>query len=532
MINKDIKILDCTLRDGGYYNNWNFEFKKIQDYLNAISKTDIKFIELGFRFLEKNRIKGLTAYTDDSLINRLKFPNEINIGVMINTGDLIKNNLSPLKNCKKIFSKKNKKLKFVRLACHYEEIFLIKDAINWLKRNNLLVFVNLMQISEINKKKLIKASKFINKTKTDIFYFADSLGSLSPKDTKIITKTIKKHCKKQLGIHAHDNLGNALNNSLSAIKNGALWIDSTITGMGRGPGNLKTENIIKHFYTKKISEKTMNYFIKLKKIYKWGANKYYALAAKFKIHPTYIQKILSDERYKKNDYLQIINQLKKIDTRKYNPYKLINSTFFISKKPYGKDEPKKILFKRNYLILGPGKNLILHKNRINKFIKKHKPFIICLNTVSLFKESKVDLRVACHPMRIISDLKFHNSIKTRIAMPYTMMANNIKRLIKIKKNQILDYGLSIKFLSKIKIFKNYCIMRIPLAIGYCLSIIISSGLKDKKIFLAGFDGFNSTNSDMDETDEIIKSFKSKLLNKKLYSLTPTKYSTLIKIKNI
>ena len=49
---------------------------------------------------------------------------------MINTGDLIKNNLSPLENCKKIFSKKNKKLKFVRLACHYEEIFLIKDAIN------------------------------------------------------------------------------------------------------------------------------------------------------------------------------------------------------------------------------------------------------------------------------------------------------------------------------------------------------------------------------------------------------------------
>ena len=75
-------------------------------------------------------------------------------------------------------------------------------------------------------------------------------------------------------------------------------------------------------------------------------------------------------------------------------------------------------------------------------------------------------------------------------------------------------------------------MPIPLAIGYCLSIIISSGLKDKKIFLAGFDGFNKTNSDMDETEEIIKLLKKKLLNKKLYSLTPSKYSTLIKIRNI
>ena len=92
----------------------------------------------------------------------------------------------------------------------------------------------------------------------------------------------------------------------------------------------------------------MRYFKKLKKIYKWGSNKYYSLAAKNKIHPTYIQKILSDDRYKKVEYLQIIHQLKKIDTRKYNPYKLINSSFFISNKPFGRDEPKKIFKDGNF----------------------------------------------------------------------------------------------------------------------------------------------------------------------------------------
>ena len=92
----------------------------------------------------------------------------------------------------------------------------------------------------------------------------------------------------------------------------------------------------------------MNYFKELKKVYKWGSNKYYALAAKNKIHPTYIQKILSDDRYKKIEYLQIINQLKKIDTRKYNPYKLINSSFFISNKPFGRDDTKKYLKMRTF----------------------------------------------------------------------------------------------------------------------------------------------------------------------------------------
>lgn len=532
MVN-NFNILDCTLRDGGYYNNWDFKFNDIQRYLDSISKTRIEFIELGFRFYEKNKIKGLTAYTDDSLIRKLKIPRNINIGVMINTGDLLKNKLTPLQNCKKIFTKKNKDLKFVRLACHYEEIFLIKEAVKWLNENNLKVFVNLMQISEISNKRIIKVCNFLNKTKADVLYFADSLGCLTPKQTKTITKIIKKNCIKQIGIHAHDNLGCALKNSLSASNNGATWVDSTITGMGRGPGNLKTEEILKNDKQKidrkrKIPIKIIKYFKELKKIYKWGSNKYYALAAKHKIHPTYIQKILSDDRYRKVEYLQIIYQLKKIDTRKYNPYKLINSSFFISNKPFGRDEPKKIFKDENFLILGPGKNVMVYKKRVNKFIKKYRPFVICLNTTSLFDENIINLRVACHPMRIISDLKFHNLKKTKIAMPYSMMTNNLKKLIKIKKNRILDYGLSIKYNSKIKIMKRYCTLPTPLAIGYCLSMLISSGLKDKKIFLAGFDGFNKTSSDMDETDEIIRSLKKKLLNNKLRTLTPSKYRSLLK----
>ena len=76
---------------------------------------------------------------------------------------------------------------------------------------------------------------------------------------------------------------------------------------------------------------------------------------------------------------------------------------------------------------------MIYKKRISKFIKKLKLFVICLNTTNLFDENLIDLRVACHPMRIISDLKFHNLKKTRIAMPYSMMTDNLKRLIKIKK---------------------------------------------------------------------------------------------------
>lgn len=529
---KNINILDCTLRDGGYYNNWDFKFKDIQKYINSVASTEIRYVELGFRFLEKKKIRGLTAYTEDKLINKLKIPSNVNIGVMINVGDLLKNNRSTLENCKKIFKNKNNKLRFVRLACHYEEIFLIKDVISWLKKNNFIVFVNLMQISEIGKNKIIKACNFLKSTKVDIFYFADSLGSLMPKKTKNITQIIKKNFNRQIGIHAHDNLGYALQNSLNAYKNGANWIDSTITGMGRGPGNLRTEvilryyNIFRFLNKKNINNSTLNFFLKLKKKYKWGKNNFYAFAARNRIHPTYIQKLLSDERYKKKDYYQILNQLKNIDTRKYNPYKLINSSLFLSRRPKGKIIPREFFKKRDFLIIGSGKSLNVNRYKIEKFIKIHKPFIICLNTVKLINENLVDLRVACHPMRIISDIKFHNSSKTKVALPFSMLTKKITKLIKKKRNQILDYGLMINYNSKIFIKKKYCIIPSPLAVGYCLSIIISSGIKNKKIFFAGFDGFNESNSNIDESDQIFKLFKKILKGKKLFSLTPTKYSSL------
>ena len=72
-----------------------------------------------------------------------------------------------------------------------------------------------------------------------ILYFADSLGSLKPKDIRMIVSQIKKNWKGEIGIHTHDNLGKALDNTLEAIKLGVTWVDSTVTGMGRGPGNSK-----------------------------------------------------------------------------------------------------------------------------------------------------------------------------------------------------------------------------------------------------------------------------------------------------
>ena len=527
---KYFELLDCTLRDGGYYNNWNFSKIEIQKYLNAIATTGIKFVELGFRFFESKEIKGLTAYTSKNLLKTLSVPKGLNIGIMINASDLIHNNQPKKEIIKKLVNKKNiHKIKFIRIACHHHEVFLLKDCFQYLKKMKLKIFLNIMQISELNFILFKKILDFLNKNKIKTIYLADSLGCLKTGQLKKIITFLKRNWKGEIGLHAHDNLKLAFSNSKIAIKKDFEWIDSTITGMGRGPGNTKTEDILNYNDNYQITKKflaTKSFFENLKKFYKWGSNKYYVLAAKNKIHPTYIQKILLDERYKKKDYLQIINQLKKNDTKKFNPYKLINSTFFLSTKPSGRSQPKKILDNKNFLILGPGKNLSIYKKKIQKFIKKVNPFVICLNTVKVLNENNVHLRVACHPMRILSDIKFHNSQKTKLAIPYSMMLKNIRRLVKINRSQIVDYGLSIKYKSNVKVMSNYCIMENPLAIGYCLSMLVSGKIKSNQIFLAGFDGYEVQSSDMDETEQLINTFKNNFFKRKLRSLTPTKYTTL------
>ena len=518
--------LDCTFRDGGYHNNWNFKKYLINKYLTCMSKLNIHFIELGFRFLNKNKSRGETAYTEEKFINKLKIPKNLNIGVMINAGDFL-NQVDSINNvCNKTFPNiKKSKIKFVRIACHFNEIFKISKIIHWLKKKNILVAVNLMQISEINKKEIEKVCKFISKRNIDIFYIADSLGCMKPQDINSVYKTIKKFWKGELGIHAHDNLNYALKNTILANKyHGVNWLDSTVLGMGRGPGNLKTEDIMTRSHNKRdrnlIKKFIKENFLPLKKKYKWGSNLYYRLAAKFKIHPTYIQEMLTDKRYKKNNYLQIISNLSKNDSTKFNPFKLISPQNVYIKDPLGKGNPLGDINKKAVLIIGAGKSAKILRKKIEDFIKTNNVYVISLNTNQNISENLINLRVASHPFRISSDIALHSRTKTKLAVPASMLPKTVFDKIKSKK-KILDYGLAINMDNKIKIKKNYCILPNALAISYSLAIAVAG--KSKTVFLAGFDGYKADDSKNDETKLSLILFKKKFAKLKISSITPTKY---------
>lgn len=527
-VSNKLKILDCTLRDGGYHNNWKFNQRLINDYLFSMSKTGIEYIELGFRFLNQSKKRGKTAYTKESFIKKLNIPKNLKIGVMINASDFLSNSEKIEKLCEKCFPKlKSSKIKFVRIACHSKEIRKINPIVNWLKKRGILITLNLMQISEISNQELKKILKGLSRKKIDTFYVADSLGSMQPKQIKEKFQIIKKNWSGEIGIHAHNNLNQAMKNTVAARLEGANWLDCTVLGMGRGPGNTKTEDLYKFFKRndknglKKIKRLLFKYFFSLKKEYKWGTNKYYKFAAKYKIHPTYIQEILSDKRYTNNLYKNILTNLKETDSRKYNPFKLISPKNTYIGKAKGRWKPFTEILGKNVLIIGAGKTAIENKAKLEKFIKKYNLFVISLNTNNNINEKYVNLRTASHPFRVISDLGNYSK-KTDLAIPLSMLSANLREKIKINKKRIKDYGIMINLNKKFLVKKHYCILPNALAISYSLAIAIAG--KAKKIFLAGFDGYDEDDSKNDETDLVLKIIKKTYRKLKILSITKTKYN--------
>ena len=528
MKRKKINLLDCTLRDGGYYNNWFFSRELINEYLKVMSMINIDYVEIGFRFFDKIKIKGPCAYSEESFLRSLKIPNKLKIGVMINAADFI-NQKSIIDAVKEKFQPKKKSLvSLIRIACHNYEVKKVLPIIDWLKKSGYKVGVNIMQIPELSPYQISDTVHQVKNSKADILYFADSMGSLDSKNTKKIIKNIKSIWKGPTGIHTHDNMGKALENSLTAINNSIDWIDCTVTGMGRGPGNTKTENLILELDKKNANLINLLNFIKkyfepLKEKYKWGSNFFYYFAGVNSIHPSFVQEMLVENRLDPEDIYRNLDYLRSVGGKKFSKELISIGQNYYKKKIKGDWEPVKILKNKNVLIIGPGSSTEKYKTKIIKFIKKNKPITFVLNAINPIPNKYIYANIACHALRLLSDIDKYKKINKYLITPLSSFSKNIKT--KINKKKVLNFGLQVRN-NKFKFDKNHAVVPNSLAITYTLGICTSG--QCKKIFFAGLDGYNEISPKKFEMDQVLENYKTEKNSKKIISLTPTLY----KIKQI
>jgi len=289
-----MKILDCTLRDGGYYTNWTFDDSLVKSMVSTLDNYAVDIIELGY----KSPVKGgpYRKCNDGYIKNIIDFKVDAGLSFMIDAKDFINSDLSInynlLNDC--IKDAESSPFSVCRLAIKNDEILLSKYIAQFILDKGYFLIINLMGVSLVEDTDI---KNFIHNTENlaSVLYFADSYGHLMPTDISRICNLFQNSTHLDCGVHCHDNLGLAFANSLEAIRSGFSYVDSTVCGMGRGVGNTRTEQVLLHKYkvlTPQLLE-LVNSFEKLKSVYGWGFNPMYMVAGLNHIHPLFIQDLTS-----------------------------------------------------------------------------------------------------------------------------------------------------------------------------------------------------------------------------------------------
>jgi len=526
-----VHLLDCTLRDGGYYNAWDFKQELISGYLKAMVALPVDMVEIGFRMMpdDSGKFKGGCAYCSDDYIRSLNIPdNGMRLAVMVNGSDLLKypDGVTAAVDC--LFGPApGSPLEMVRIACHVNKMEETLPAISRLNELGYKTTINLMQIAGISRAEASRLAKECSAYPIDILYFADSLGSMVQDDINDTVDALRVHWRGELGFHAHNNMEWALANCIRAIEQGVGWIDGTVLGMGRGPGNARTEYLAIEMEAKlgrkanhtPLLDLIAKFFEPMQQKYGWGPNPYYYMAGKHGIHPTYIQEMIGDTRYGSEDILAVINHLAANGGRHYSVDALEAARNFYSGAPRGAWRPADMIRGREVLVLGAGPGVANYKQALENYIRKAEPFVMALNTQSNIDSALVDVRLACHPVRLLADNEEHARLPHPLITPASMLPEEVRKALPEEK--LLDFGLGVQA-ETFAFADTHCILPNSLVAAYALAVATSG--RAERVFLAGFDGYGAEDPRTAEMQNVLAAYESHERALDLISITPTKYT--------
>ena len=526
----NLAILDCTLRDGGYYNNWDFDVNVVSKYLESMSSARIDYVELGLRNFSTEGFLGAFAYTTEDFINTLDLPEGPAYGVMVDAKTVINSGMSVEEAINSLFVPASaSKIELVRVAAHFKEVEFSQPIVSCLKNLGYKVGFNLMQAGGKSDKLIAEKAKQIESWKAlDVLYFADSLGNMDAKEVKRIFKSLRSNWTGAIGIHTHNNMDKGLDNTLTAMSEGVTWVDATITGMGRGAGNTKTESLLacldkgkSKYYPKPIYDLVIRYFEPMQKKYNWGSNLLYFLGAQYDVHPTYIQNLLSNNHYGLDEKIGAIDYLSKLDgTTSYNGAVLDNALTFSDKKIVvtGSKKTQGLFDNRNVLIITNAPKTKKYASAIEMYIKKVKPSVISINTNVHIDSELIDYYAISHNSKFLSESKLYNEFKKPIILPKCRFSE--KELIELNGLDLIDYGLEV-VKANFNIMGNFVKIPYDITVAYVLGVLLES--KVNSISVVGFDGYTQDDVRQQEMVNIFNLYHAHEKSIEIKSLTPTSY---------
>lgn len=393
-MNSNIKILDCTLRDGGYINNWEFDNNHIKDIIKSLVLSGIEIIECGFISHKKGKDKDSTLFKDISIVNNLikdigvKETNSKFVCLM-NYGDCDVNNF-PICDKSDKFS-----ITGLRLAFHKENIEEAYNDIAILIDKGYDVFVQPMVTKRYNDSELLELIHKFNKLDAYAMYIVDSFGSMNQFDFQRLYYLFENNVdpKMYLGYHSHNNLQLAFSNAILFLNisgNNRIIADSSVYGMGRGAGNLNTE-LFADFLNKNLAEKYKitpildiieGYLLGIFKEKSWGFSPANFLSASFECHPNYASFLTNKKTITIVEIKQILSEIP--ESKKSNFDKDFISELYLNfnASKLNNKQIKTPNYKGEVLILASGPSIKKDKEIVQTFISSNKPVVVSMNSVN------------------------------------------------------------------------------------------------------------------------------------------------------
>ena len=319
----EVKLLDCTIRDGGYLNNWNFTDEEVIDMYRTVTESGFEYFEIGFRTNKRKLAKkGKWCYsTEDDINNIVKKYKGCKIAVMAKLGTV---------NVKNFVKKEKSNIDLVRVLVPHNDknrVSIIDDKLinecytlcTGLLKLGYKICLNFACFNHVTNIELENVMTKLKDVKLEYLYIADTYGNLDENNIEFQLERLYKY-NIPIGLHLHNFRNDALFKLKTALKTKSVSIiDSCINGMGRGLGNLKSEEVL--IYLKR------DYKLMLEHVDKNFNNRkelLYYLAAEKDIHPDFIRDILKKENLSIRKILSILDHIK-------------NETERINKKNYHKN---------------------------------------------------------------------------------------------------------------------------------------------------------------------------------------------------
>lgn len=241
MFRPAIKVIDCTVRDGGLMNKWQFTDEFVRKTYEAVSSAGVDYMEIGYLSSESafsRKEMGPWKFCSEADLRRIIGDEEkkIKLAAMADIGRIEHEDI-PVKS--------ESPLDMIRVACYVHQIDKAIDLAQHCMDKGYEATINLMAVSTVGLRDLNEALEDLNKSRVPIIYLVDSFGAFYSEDIDTLArKYIERLPEKTIGIHCHNNQQLAFANTIAGIIAGVNYLDATLYGIGRGAGNCPTELLL------------------------------------------------------------------------------------------------------------------------------------------------------------------------------------------------------------------------------------------------------------------------------------------------